>query len=497
MADRLVTISRGRCRWRLLAAACLALPAGESLAALTTLINNGPASNRVDMVFVGDGYTQAQLDAGLYVQHVLTYANSMLNPASVLSDPFGRYAKFFNVHAIDVASQQSGADQPFTGFFVNTALDATFSNVSDSRSLTISTTKANTLRNQALTGTGITADMQLAVVNESRYGGSGGTWATYAGRNSNSREIALHELAHSFSRLADEYFYTTDHYTGAEPTEPNVTKSSSGAKWAHWAGYEDPRGAELDIGVFEGGKLNATGLYRPSDTSKMRELNKPFNAVGREALILDIYNRVDPLDAWRDNSATVAGDALWVDLIDADVQAVEWYVDGALVPGASGETFDAAGYGFGPGEYSVRARAYDRVLDHVGDGGMLDLVRKILPRLEQSITWTLALAPIVPGDFNGDLLVDADDLATWSANFGLAETATASDGDADGDGDVDGGDFLVWQRNLTGGTAASFLHAVPEPATSTTGALAMACLAFSRLSRRAAPTLPFRAAATL
>jgi hypothetical protein len=476
-----------------IACACWTLAAACCDAGLTTLINNGRPNNRVDMVFVGDGYTQAQLDAGLYVQHVQSYASTMFNAASVLSDPFGRYAKFFNVHAIDVASAQSGADQPFTSFFVNTALDATFSNVSDSRSLTISTTKANTLRNQALTGTGITADMQLAVVNESRYGGSGGTWATYAGRNSSSREIALHELAHSFSRLADEYFYTTDHYTGSEPTEANVTKNPSGAKWAHWAGFEDPRGAELDIGVFEGGKLHATGLYRPSDTSKMRVLNEPFNAVCREALILDMYNRLDPLDGWLSNAAPVLSEPLWVDLIDSSVQAVQWFVDGALVPGASGEMFDPFGLGLTAGTHSVRARAYDRVLDHVGDGGMLDLVRKNISQLEQSVTWTISLAESIPGDFNGDQLVDGVDLAAWSDKFGLQGAATRADGDGDGDNDVDGDDFLIWQRHVTGsGEAAS---RVPEPPGWAIASPLATCLA--GLVRRRAATLPIGAAADL
>jgi hypothetical protein len=37
------------------------------------------------------------------------------------------------------------------------------------------------------------------------------------------------------------------------------------------------------------------------------------------------------------------------------------------------------------------------------------------------------------------------------------------DGDADGDLDVDGTDFLVWQREFTGGSGAPASVAVPEP----------------------------------
>jgi hypothetical protein len=62
----------------------------------------------------------------------------------------------------------------------------------------------------------------------------------------------------------------------------------------------------------------------------------------------------------------------------------------------------------------------------------------------------------VPGDFNGDLDVDGEDLTVWKAAFG--QTAA---GDAEGDSDSDGTDFLVWQRSLAGAAA---IAAVPEPA---------------------------------
>jgi hypothetical protein len=64
-------------------------------------------------------------------------------------------------------------------------------------------------------------------------------------------------------------------------------------------------------------------------------------------------------------------------------------------------------------------------------------------------------------DFNGDGLVNADDLAQWTGDFGENPTS-----DADGDGDSDGEDFLQWQRQLGGTPATTATLAVPEPATS-------------------------------
>jgi hypothetical protein len=66
----------------------------------------------------------------------------------------------------------------------------------------------------------------------------------------------------------------------------------------------------------------------------------------------------------------------------------------------------------------------------------------------------------IPGDFDDDGFVDADDLTIWKNNYGASTGATSSTGDADFDGDVDGADFLAWQRNFTSMAVA----AVPEPA---------------------------------
>jgi hypothetical protein len=65
-----------------------------------------------------------------------------------------------------------------------------------------------------------------------------------------------------------------------------------------------------------------------------------------------------------------------------------------------------------------------------------------------------------PGDFDGDLSVTEEDLATWRLAFGSDDNA-----DADGDGDSDGIDYLIWQGNFGAGPGGGVpvSTAAPEP----------------------------------
>jgi hypothetical protein len=446
----------------------LLVVSADGWAAPVTILNHGDSSNRVDIVFLGDGYTQTNLDAGLYDQHIQGYLNHMFSSPTLWDDPFPRYKKFFNAHKIDVVSNESGADIPSQNVFVDTALNATYESSGIERLLTVSRSRADSISRQQLLGTGITEDMQLVTVNHRKYGGSGGRWAVYAGGSSDAREIALHELAHSFSNLSDEYVSFTGPYPNPEPSQRNITTDPSGEKWSHWLGFDDPRGTSLDIGVYEGAAFYPSGIYRPSTNSKMRNLDRPFDAVSREALIHDIYKYVDPLDDWLDNAAPLTDAPLWVDVIDPDVIKTEWYVDDVLVEGASSELFNATDFGYGPGTYEVRAHAYDDAIDHAFDGTMRDLVRSQFGLLQQDILWTLTLtAAARDGDYNQNGAVDAADYVVWRNTVNRPAVPAGSGADGDGNGTIDVGDFAYWRERF-GNVAVTArsgytTRAVPEP----------------------------------
>jgi Concanavalin A-like lectin/glucanases superfamily/Dockerin type I domain len=74
----------------------------------------------------------------------------------------------------------------------------------------------------------------------------------------------------------------------------------------------------------------------------------------------------------------------------------------------------------------------------------------------------------VPGDYNGNNVVDAADYVVWRNNLGLMGGATPSQGDGTGDGNVTSADYDYWKArfgNLSGNGGSVAQSTVPEPAT--------------------------------
>jgi len=323
-----------------------------------TIINNGDAANRVDIAILGDGYTAAEMQK--YRNDVQTLMTRFFD-----SEPFREYRNFFNVHRIDVVSSQSGADHPERSFFVNTALDATYNCQGVQRLICVNISKANTILANSVTPA--QRDMTFVIVNDSEYGGSGGSVAVTS-TNVEVLELILHELGHSFGLLADEYGGPPPPVCNNtfEPSAANATKTTDRSliKWNHWidASTPIPTLSSFDgvPGLYQGAVYCDAGLYRPTFGSRMRFLGRPYEQINTEQLIRRIYNVVSPIDA----SQPAATD---ITLTTAQSQSftitslitlsgtikVDWFLDGV---------FQSTGTGFTVNNLTSGAHVVDAVV---------------------------------------------------------------------------------------------------------------------------------------
>jgi IgA Peptidase M64 len=331
---------------------------------VTTIRNNGDPANRVDIVVLGDGYTAAQLPQ--YAAQVNKFISGLF-----AQEPFRQYQRYFNVHRVDVTSNQSGAGRDVPQ---DTALGAFYNCSGIQRLVCVDVSAVNdVIRRSALAAD--LRDVIIVIVNDSEYGGSGGAVAV-ASTHPEIVELVLHELGHSFGLLADEY--DTDPQlcddTG-EPPEPNVT-AQTGRNLIKWnSGGGPPTGwiapttaipttAPAAVGLFEGARYCTTGLYRPTFDSKMRSLNRPFEEVNSEQLVKRIYNWVSPIDSSEPLASSINLTAngtqefrVQTPAPTNDTLKVTWKVDDIEI--GSGNLFSLSAVTLDPGSHTVAAVAED------------------------------------------------------------------------------------------------------------------------------------------
>jgi hypothetical protein len=405
----------------------------------TTIESNGDPANRVDIVFVGDGYQASQLG---------TYASLIAQRWATIRtrEPYSSYLPYFNAHRVDVTSVDAGVDgDPTQGILRNTALDMAFWCGGIERLLCVNTSKAI-----AAAASAPDWDQILAVANATKYGGAGYPTVdvcTFSGSNGSSLEVALHELGHALGDLADEYDYGgAQTYSGPEPGEVNLSTQTSAqmaasqTKWSAWLGVSLPGvGAH---GTYEGGGYSVFGIYRPTFNSLMRELNQPFNGPGLEQMIVKIHQQTTMLDAVSHpvGSTVEAGAVVSVTPLQPATHALalQWFLDGAPIAGATGPAIDTA------------------LLGAPATGAMLELVvvdptTKVRSEslratwLTETYRWTV-LGPPCLGDIFPSGQVDAADIASLLGRWGLTG-ADAGAADLDGNGVVDAADLTLLLGN--------------------------------------------------
>ena len=276
------------------------------------VMENGPPSDKVDLLVLGDGYTAEEMEG--YHADVRKVIDALFE-----FPPFAERRSDFNVWAVDVASEASGISRPRSGFWNATPIGLTY-NAFDSERYMLSFANKEMRELAALAP----YDALILIANSDKYGGGGiyNLYSTAAAKSASMPYLIVHEFGHAFAGLGDEYYTSPVSYeefieVGTEPWEPNVTAllEPGEVKWAEHAtegiplptpwnqqeydetslAFQKVRGelrasgaseARMDeyfaevaattdpmlraeehygeVGAFEGAGYQAKGLYRPS-----------------------------------------------------------------------------------------------------------------------------------------------------------------------------------------------------------------------------------------
>lgn len=335
------------------------LAARSQLYSIDSLMRNGERPNRINFVYLSDGFTSSEL--GEYSVKAAAVNNFIFSQR-----PFVEYKNFFNSYAIKIPSDESGAKHPGNATDEgssggqpianpNNVFGSTFDYNGIHRLLVVQNhgTIFNTL---GINFPDYTTPFVL--VNSPYYGGSGGSYAV-SSINSSSVEIAIHELGHTFGQLADEY-WAGDIYAFEKP---NMTKNSDPAtiRWNKWIGING-------IGVFQHGTVGQQALwYKPYNNCRMQNLGVPFCSVCTERLIDVIHEKIKMVDAYLPLASSITLiNKNPVDFSLTSVQTnpstitVNWYLNESptpLVTNKSNVTIPFAS--FRSGANTVRAEVID------------------------------------------------------------------------------------------------------------------------------------------
>jgi hypothetical protein len=312
----------------------------SSAGALIEIERNGEPAEKVDFLLLGDGYTTSELSKFEKDARRLT---ELLFQVS----PFRERRNDFNVWALAPASAESGISRPSGGIHRRSPLGTTYDAFGSERYVL-------TFDNRAFRDVASFAPYEFVeiVVNNETYGGGGilGLYGTVAADSAEAPYVFVHEFAHHFAGLADEYYTSPVAYAPVavrtEPWEPNVTAllDPQKLKWRDLVGGETPLPtpwqkeefesrarefqerrariraegrpeAEMEalfrevrefevrlfefekylgkVGAFEGAMYEAKGYYRPEVDCIMFTRSPAFCSVCRRAIerVIDFYSK--------------------------------------------------------------------------------------------------------------------------------------------------------------------------------------------------------------
>lgn len=390
---------RDRCRIRLAAlfGAALILSAEpvRAQASRHTILTKGPATKRINVVLLSEGYTTNQLPS--FLVHATNAVKALFS-----FEPYREYSNYFNAVAIAVASAESGSDHPASAQFRNTYFNSSYG--ADNFVVTIpasnypntfGTGRIGNLLTNLVPEYDTNRDVAILLVNDPIDGGSGGP-LTIISRGVTQPEILAHENAHTIADLGDEYSAgVLDGNAIGEERNTTTQTNRPLIKWNAWIEPTTPVPTPATpsyanaIGLFEGAHYSAVGWYRPKQDCMMRTLGAPFCEVCGEALIKSFYERIRPIEDHlpADTNLTIAS----VQTMTFSVTtlqprthslSIQWRTNGVAIAGATNKSCALSAAALGNGTHTVQAEVRDVTASVRMDPNQL---------LAQTVTWNVMI----------------------------------------------------------------------------------------------------------
>jgi len=262
----------------------------------TGILVNGSATSKYDIVFIGDGFREA--DQTAFNTAVTAAVDALRNRPGYAERMCG-----FNIWRVNVISTDQGIDHPKDNVSKNTELDCRYGNPANGEAerCIVTDSPAKCIEAAAYAPG---RDATFVLVNDTQWGGCAGAIVCssiapgFAG-------IITHELGHKLAKLADEYdCYVCDGsddnrtYSGPDRPEVNITNDTNRAttKWRDLIATTTAIPTVADtppgvVGLWEGGGYFRRSLFRPQSTCHMRAVGSGFCAVCMRKVQADLEFR--------------------------------------------------------------------------------------------------------------------------------------------------------------------------------------------------------------
>ena len=261
----------------------------------------------LDLVFMGEGYTDKDVASGDY-DRLMRKAADMFFAA----EPYASFRHLFNVYYVNVISLNEG----ITDFGI-TAFGCCLTDLDRGGVWDGSTSLGDKYARKAIgLESGSKKEYHACILINASEGRSCCFWTLRNGDYGSGEScsfcvantidnyfehIVQHEVGgHGFAKLADEYVEFNERYYGGTSSRKNIDICSDPdkVKWSHF--LQDSRYDVEGLGVFEGAGCYLYGVYRSSEDSIMKSMSLYFNAPSREAIYYSIHKKAFG-ESWRYN----------------------------------------------------------------------------------------------------------------------------------------------------------------------------------------------------